>query len=520
MEPPGITEDAAISWRVELEVHRPSRLSDERMEDCFPNRDGRWSRQTRTAVERLGGAGLELNGNWALSARGWSCPGCRRVKRDIFRLSRRKVVLARLEIHHDHARDHVWPRADQLLGVGWRERMPRSGDVLSTVRDLTSRFSTALVCSDCNSADARAKRIVPGMDSRFSFTVGEIREFALPSENADHAIDAEAVAAVWRRERDGFLARIRLLDQLILELGAGRLSLDLDGRSGAYEAETGLGRSQVLERAFTDATALDGRQMELSRLRREFLERSTSFPPPPVTRSGARRADESPSDEDYVNYSDPVSPKTWNAVGDAWSCQCCGRAKREVLRRGGRGSWTGGVRLHREFEVEVDVAEILRRRKLLPGFRADAVIHEEHAVAICSDCADLAGSARRRDRSLPASHLFLQDLRDSILDAAPNCRHVADDGVLRERMMRNHCYTSAYEAFSAFRSLSMRVKGAIDRGEKFGFSRRSVIVDCVGWLRDDSGLESGEDPVAYVEWLASHEVRDPAYLRLPEAGRG
>jgi hypothetical protein len=92
----------------------------------FGEWDGRWSEQTKRALLRFEAKGLDLNENWALCAPYWSCPACRRSKDAIFRLSKRGILLANLELHHDHLRDRIWHRARELFGANWLETIPKS----------------------------------------------------------------------------------------------------------------------------------------------------------------------------------------------------------------------------------------------------------------------------------------------------------------------------------------------------------------------------------------------------------
>lgn len=69
-----------------------------------------------------GARGLDLNTNWALAEQGWSCPVCRRSKVDLFRVSANGVLLAKLDVHHDHLVDAIWSRSFELFGKDWIEQ--------------------------------------------------------------------------------------------------------------------------------------------------------------------------------------------------------------------------------------------------------------------------------------------------------------------------------------------------------------------------------------------------------------
>ncbi|RWF92954.1 MAG: hypothetical protein EOR26_09610 [Mesorhizobium sp.] len=418
------------------------------------------------------------------------------------------MLLAKLELHHDHMRDLVWPRAGELLGHDWRDRIPGTGEMLGLVRDLVSRFSEALVCSECNAADAKAKREVAGIDDRFTFTVSEIRSFAIARPGRDHEIDIERARTIWEIQRGGFEMRLRLLDMLISEIGTGGLAHDKAGWPGVIPMQLAMGGQEMLWRAFLDQVREDERRGELSGLRREFLTRSVSL-------DSRRLADRTvkpscgPTDEEYAAYSDAVSPKTWAATGDDWTCACCGRRKREVVRRASKGKWSGGIRKLRILVEETDADAIATRMRLFPGYRHELWVGDSYFVDVCSDCADVRRDARQRDRSTPDSHLKLEDIRDALQEVRANAAHVADQALVCERLRKNAPYDSAYEAYSAFRSLVSTLKARMDFRMSRGVPREAVIAELCEDLKYKHSIISDQDQLTLVEWLLARKVRDP-----------
>lgn len=61
-------------WSTVVVLPHVERLDDDDMDVQFPEYDGRCSLQTRQAIVKLGATGLELDTNWALTPRIWSCP--------------------------------------------------------------------------------------------------------------------------------------------------------------------------------------------------------------------------------------------------------------------------------------------------------------------------------------------------------------------------------------------------------------------------------------------------------------
>jgi hypothetical protein len=240
------------AWFANLLFWLPSRLSDEQMQLHFSEWDGRWSDQTNRASRRFEAKGLDLNENWALCAPYWSCPTCRRNKDEIFRLSKRGILLAKLELHHDHLRDVIWHRARELFGTHWLETIPKSSImIVDHIRELTSRFDLCLLCSECNAADGKVKaRFRTEIDSRFSFTAQEIGAFVRARAGQDHEIDDAKALGMWEAEKGNFLLRTTLIDELLAHLVGGRLARDPQGTSSARGVASALNSSSLLTQSF------------------------------------------------------------------------------------------------------------------------------------------------------------------------------------------------------------------------------------------------------------------------------
>lgn len=505
---PDFAPDAG-EWGAYLTFYRPSRLSDEEMQWHFGDRDGRWSRQTKAALQRSGAKGLDLNRNWALTRQSWSCSGCGRTKDDCFRLSSRGILLAKLELHHDHMRDLVWPRAGELLGEDWRDRIPGTGEMLGLTRELTSRFSEALVCSECNAADGKAKKFVPEIDRRFSFTVSEIRQFAVLQPGSDHDVDTAVAREIWEKQRPGFEMRLALLDTLILEIGSGRIVHDRTGWPGILPFEEHLGSQQTVWKAFHEQVSGDDRRAELSGLRQEFLVRSVSLDSQRLAEPRTALQAVAPTADEYAAYTDPVSPKTWAATPEDWTCACCGRAKQEVVRKARTGKWSGGVRSLRVLAEETDAGTIARRRRIFPGYRNELWVGDAYFVSICSDCNDVRRDARQKDRSAPAGHLSIMDIREALQEVRPHARHVVNYEFVCERMQANEPYDSADEAYIAYRSLVLKLAGTMNYRMRRGVPRESILAELYDVLRYEHGIDSREEQVELVEWLLAQKVRAP-----------
>lgn len=108
------------------------------------------------------------------------------------------------------------------------------------------------------------------------------------------------------------------------------------------------------------------------------------------------------------------SPKTWAAAAEDWECACCRRRKRDIVRMGKKGRWSGGVRSLRVLVDETAPDSIARRKRLFPGYRNEFWVGDAYSVEVCPDCSDVSRDARQRDRSAPDGHLRLKDIRDAL----------------------------------------------------------------------------------------------------------
>ncbi|WP_316159460.1 hypothetical protein [Bradyrhizobium sp. SZCCHNRI3042] len=497
----------AKAWFASLLFWRPSRLSDEEMQLHFGRWDGQWSDQTKRAVQRLEAEGLDLNENWALCAQYWICPACRRHKDDIFRLSKRGIVLAKLELHHDHMRDCVWPRIQELFGEDWLRARPKSSTtILDHIRELTSRFDVSLVCSECNAADGKVKtRFRDEIDSRFSFTAQEIDTFIRPASGKDHEIDYERAYSVWEAERENFRARLTLLDQLLDHLADGRLARDHQGTADARLMSGAFDPYSLLMQSFERDTRNTERAQMIWALRDEFLARSTrrdSATLAPIDQAG--RPAVVPTDDEYAAYVDPVSSKRWLAISSGWTCPICVRSKRQLLRKSKSGKWSGGVRLIWECMVERDDLTIANRQRLFPDFRNDIFVRDISQIAVCADCAAISTTLAQKDRSIRDPYLSCGDRRASILSIQPHRTHEIDLEAVRQRAIANESYAAAMGAFHAFRDLVREFAGRFERGRRCGITEEELFAEFSDDLRVLHRIEDAAESMDLVKWLLAH----------------
>jgi hypothetical protein len=219
-----------LTWTdVSLRIPNIGTLTDEELEDYLPHLDGRWSAQTKALVAEHGANGLDLNRNWALVRRGWFCPCCRRYKPQLVRKAENGILIARLEVHHDHMQEatkHVF-----TARFGSPRTLPKEAlHVENAVRSLVERFSAEMICVDCNAADSHAKTKLAGeIHPDFSFGPSEIGAFIESVPNGAHNVNVGKAREIWETQRADFNARFELMKVIMDRLEGGGLRRERTG---------------------------------------------------------------------------------------------------------------------------------------------------------------------------------------------------------------------------------------------------------------------------------------------------
>lgn len=123
--------------------------------------DGKWSSQTKSLMAQLGAQKLELNKWWALTRQNWTCPSCKKPKRELAKLSRSKCLIAKLVSHHDHSNELVeahapvvWLPDDSREPTAYALREHLKG----IAKGFLSRFPPTIICEGCNNLEPDLKK--------------------------------------------------------------------------------------------------------------------------------------------------------------------------------------------------------------------------------------------------------------------------------------------------------------------------------------------------------------------------
>jgi hypothetical protein len=404
--------------------------------------------------------------------------------------------------------DRLWHRARELFGANWVEKLPKSSIIiLDYIRELTSRFDLCLLCSECNTADGKVKaRFRAEIDSRFSFTAQEVGVFVRANAGKDHEIDYEKARSIWESEKVNFFARLMLIDELLTHLVSGRLARDQQGMSGARSVNAAFDASWLLARSFYRETKETERAGLLWGFRNEFLARSTQRDSAKLSPANGRgKPVIAPTDEEYLAYVDPVSPKSWQAGPPDWACPVCERGKRQILRKSKSGNWTGGIRSHSECSLEPDSCVVANRQRLFPDFRNDIFVREITLLSLCSDCAGIGAALTQRDQSIRAPYLSVGDRRASITLAQPHGAHEIDFEAAGQRALANDSYGPACQAFHAFHAKVSDFAGRFDRGRRFGLTEQALFEELAEDIRLFHRIDNAAECMNLAKWLLSQD---------------
>lgn len=395
-------------------------IPDENLAEIARDFDGRWSEQTKSLLQKFRSNRLDLNSGWANTPTGWTCPCCRRTKPEIARLTSNKVLRCKLEEHHDHLIDHVRRIFDET-----NPSVPKDGNhnyqrniAKDAIVELTARFESVLICSDCNAAEGRAKGLISDMDRHFTFSPNEIATFIKRAPNLPHEIDGDVVGSTWEGTQPDFLDRIDFAKRMSIRFfnGKNRRQPVLAARFRPFkdssyfwvqitEAAPELREPALADQLLKRSVSRDGEGQFVAG------KKAQKYPPP--------------TDEEFVRIEKlvPAGKEMWKALGEEWTCTCCGRNKRQICRKSKRNEWTARIHKVDDWVLETSPASLGWRRWTATS---PIIIGAHVARYICQDCKIVTGKMRRRSPEASDFSLTWEDIKSVLLDVEPNRDHNVD----------------------------------------------------------------------------------------------
>ncbi|MBO1020436.1 hypothetical protein IPV08_10695 [Methylobacterium sp. SD274] len=483
------TADRPGETKVELTLPEAFKLDEAGLAHWFPHLDGKWTEQTKGLIRRSGATGLDLNWNWFETPVDWRCTCCGRDKPGIVRLLEGGVLLAHLHLHHDHMRDYVGGRLNERFGIPWAKGVPlpsrHAGDHMQA---LVTRFRDTMVCDGCNTAEGEAKRTL-GLPRHFSFSPSEMAGFIRPHANTMNEVDVDAASGIWLDARAAYEDRLAFADTLVDRLATGLFAVERNVNSvpliqpSTFNAF--LGRHALRQAPIRQLNTW------LSRIWGDLRERSLS-------RDGVGKSSRPrriakvrhPTDAEFAAF-EAKPARAWERTPTDWSCPCCGRGKRAILRLGKTGSWFGQIRIHPGVNFETDAGNMAFRRDLYPEHLERPVVASRWQRYICSDCGDVASKLQTIRPDLGVFTLTLEDIQDCLGEVRDNERTEIDLERAAERAENNSDLQRAESEFEYHRDLAMHLWEVYGR---FGPAAREKARDALVTLARASGVESEHAP--------------------------
>ncbi|MDB5971116.1 MAG: rubredoxin family protein [Hydrocarboniphaga sp.] len=301
-------------------------------------------------------ANFEMNSNWIGSSQDWMCPCCSRSKFQIARVGKKRQILAKLVVHHDHmggALEAVFHAAFEKAGTSVEQV-----EGLRLVERMGSAFAAyeeVLICEDCNNADTEAKKLVES-PLFFSFSPGQIKRFIRCGDHQPHQVDATMAQQIWQEAKPAYELRMKLIRAVGHAAATDAHWYEPYPRRTSAIPVFGYGDSviyrssdrtiqqwvsgEALYRALGPGKAASARN--LSRWR-------TTVPKPGKAL---------PDNFLAMLRSEEARARTWNSVSENWRCPICRRSKQETTYVGEKNKISFYLQTNRGFGKWVNASTI------------------------------------------------------------------------------------------------------------------------------------------------------------------
>jgi rubredoxin len=328
--------------------------------------DGIMSPLSRELAERYNvrTEAIDMTLAWACTPKDWTCPGCRRGKRDIARLTDKGKLMCRLVEHHDHMAD--------LVEAEFERQCKTHGKVVADefakrfakrASQMVAAYDNTIICDDCNTVDPKAKREV-GAHKDFSYSPQEISQFVKARPNVPHEIDREQARRIWLEQAETFRLRLKIVS---------RIAAIAASNNHWYQE---VPRPQRAEEIYTTAKFLATSYGALTALYE--LAGDKRRPPSDVSawrKSTHQPPRKTPQAEDFDYIAKVSCAKAWSKVDDTWRCPCCQRKKFDTVRLSNKNKWV--------FDI------------FTPSFYTPTDSYGANHDMVCQDCSSLSTALGR-----------------------------------------------------------------------------------------------------------------------------
>jgi hypothetical protein len=473
---------------ITIDIPEFASMSDDEVTDHILARvlDGRWSPLTRELLARFGTDKLDLNESWANTWQRWECPSCLRRKAEIARLSADRVLLCKIDLHHDHlvdlAKQMFRETADDSLSDEIRRMRTRAR---AAAFGLIERFTRTLLCEDCNHADGDMKAaLAPEIAPDFSFSPAEIARFIKPNPNVPHEIAVKIGRQIWEEVRPAFEDRVTFTRILVARIQEGRQDIEVGPHPfGLQRTEA----SMLYDLALRSASrrSLLGTMFEglLNRSRATDGNRSNASKP-------SKRRLVVPTAEEFaaVDLRNAES-KPWVRTGADWRCEICERTKFEICRKSNKGRWAAAVQYLCSFTDETDPENQVLRAQEHAG---EILLRSHRRYAVCQDCRHVVTEAVK---AVPGTDEYCfrpEDLRALVGTPVAHSMHAVTIEAIKDAVWANTEWIDATRDYWAHRNEALNIYSSVSilmtRGQAAREAKRLVFDD---YLARQQGDEIG-----------------------------
>ncbi len=323
--------------------------------------DSEYSKNSVNIANKFSAKGLDMNIWWVRTSINWECPSCNRNKQDIVRLNKHGYLTAHLHEHHDHMKDHIKQKftifsekAKNQVADKYAEKF-----IIRTAFAF-SAYDNTIICSDCNSADGRVKKLIP-IHKKFSYSPKQIGLFVESRPNKEHSINIGTAKKIWQECKDMFYKRIEIAEY-IAKLAA----------SDNHWYESSLRTSKISKKSAKWHLAKQGLTNLVNHNNPEcllyttnkFTGNNSSWRLYPKVKSIA------PPSMGEFEHMKKMGKSDWDKLDEDWICPTCNRTKYECIKKSNKGKWT-----------------VLR---YLTEFCNHTSSIEDKRVYVCDDCSNVS----------------------------------------------------------------------------------------------------------------------------------
>lgn len=288
--------------------------------------DSEYSLSTRKLKEAFNANGIHINKWWVRTDSSWMCSVCKRKKSQIVKINKHGDLSGQLHEHHDHMAEFLKIQFDKISS----ERKIRIADndaekFIYRISFGLAAYENTLVCSDCNKADADAKRIV-NAHKYFSFSPKDIAIFIIVKDNMEHIIDEEKALECYLNQKSVYKRR--------LELAAHIAGIAADNEHWYEES-----RINNIENIYwkSDRNMHSYGLFDIPGMNEELLFKAKQYKSDLSQWREKNKLSEDKPNQGDIEHMINTRGEKWKKLEDNWMCPICNRTKKSSILKTKKG---------------------------------------------------------------------------------------------------------------------------------------------------------------------------------------